>query len=49
MADKEPSLITQEGSEPQPGHWPEVAAPRPKDERRVYPGAGSEYFHGKSE
>lgn len=38
-----------EGPEPQPGHWPEPDAPRPKGERRVYPGAGSEYFQGYGE
>jgi catechol 2,3-dioxygenase-like lactoylglutathione lyase family enzyme len=47
MADKAPSAITQEGPEPQPGHWPAVASPTPKGERSIYPGAGSEYFHGK--
>jgi catechol 2,3-dioxygenase-like lactoylglutathione lyase family enzyme len=29
------------------GHWPAVASPTPKGERSLYPGAGSEYFHGK--
>ncbi len=47
MADKAPSEITQEGPEPQTGQWPAVAAPTPKGERSLYPGAGSEYFHGK--
>jgi catechol 2,3-dioxygenase-like lactoylglutathione lyase family enzyme len=47
MADKAPSEITQEGPEPQTGQWPTVASPTPKGERSIYPGAGSEYFHGK--
>ena len=47
MADKAPSEITQEGPEPQTGQWPAVASPTPKGERSIYPGAGSEYFHGK--
>lgn len=46
MADKAPSPTTQEGSEPQKGVWPEVAAPTPKEKRKVYPGVGSELFHG---
>jgi catechol 2,3-dioxygenase-like lactoylglutathione lyase family enzyme len=46
MADKKPSAVTLEGSEPQPGHWPTVETLTPKEERRVYPGAGSELFHG---
>ena len=47
MADKAPSTITEEGPEPQAGQWPAVASPTPKRERSIYPGAGSEYFHGK--
>ena len=47
MADKAPSEITQEGPEPQTGQWPAVDSPTPKGERSIYPGAGSEYFHGK--
>jgi catechol 2,3-dioxygenase-like lactoylglutathione lyase family enzyme len=47
MADKAPSEITKEGPEPQPGQWPAVASPTPKGDRSIYPGAGSEYFHGK--
>ena len=47
MADKAPSDITKEGSDPQTGHWPAVATPTPKGDRRIYPGAGSEFFHGK--
>jgi len=47
MADREPTEAAREGSEPQPGRWPAVTAPTPKQDRRVYPGAGSELFHGK--
>jgi catechol 2,3-dioxygenase-like lactoylglutathione lyase family enzyme len=47
MADKSPSAITNEGPEPQTGHWPAVTTPTPKGDRRIYPGAGSEFFHGK--
>jgi len=47
MRDSGPSRVTQEGAEPQPGKWPEVARATPETERVVYPGAGSELFHGK--
>lgn len=47
MADKAPSEITREGPEPRPERWPPVSAPTPKSARQVYPGAGSEFFHGK--
>jgi len=46
MADKAPSVITKEGVEPQAGKWPKVKRPTPLNERKVYPGAGSELFHG---
>lgn len=47
MRDRAPSQITLEGSEPQSGIWPQATMPTPKSERMVYPGAGSELFHGK--
>jgi catechol 2,3-dioxygenase-like lactoylglutathione lyase family enzyme len=47
MADREPSAIAQEGSEPQFDKWPKVEKPTLKSERKIYPGAGSELFHGK--
>jgi len=47
MADKAPSRIAQEGAEPQRDRWPAFASPTPEKDRRAYPGAGSEYFHGK--
>jgi catechol 2,3-dioxygenase-like lactoylglutathione lyase family enzyme len=47
MVDTAPSEITREGSEPQVERWPPVTAPTPVEERKVYPGAGTELFHGK--
>jgi catechol 2,3-dioxygenase-like lactoylglutathione lyase family enzyme len=46
MVDKAPSAITQEGAEPQPGQWPAVEKPTKPEDKKVYPGAGSELFHG---
>lgn len=46
MADTKPSTITREGSEPQIKNWPSVENPTPLAERAIYPGAGSELFHG---
>ncbi len=46
MGDVLPSDITQEGPEPQLEKWPRVERPTPVKERKVYPGAGSEIFHG---
>jgi catechol 2,3-dioxygenase-like lactoylglutathione lyase family enzyme len=46
MGDVSASAITREGPEPQSGKWPEVNQPTPVSERKVYPGAGSEIFHG---
>ncbi len=46
MRDVKPSPTTQEGSESQTDKWPAVAKPTPLSARRVYPGAGSELFHG---
>jgi len=46
MADKAPSGVTREGSEPQPAIWPAPEFPIPLEERKIYPGAGSELFHG---
>jgi catechol 2,3-dioxygenase-like lactoylglutathione lyase family enzyme len=47
MADRNPTALAQEGPEPHFEAWPAVAAPTPKAERKIYPGAGSELFHGK--
>jgi hypothetical protein len=46
MRDKKPSDVTLEGAEPQTNIWPSVDHLTPSDERKVYPGAGSELFHG---
>jgi catechol 2,3-dioxygenase-like lactoylglutathione lyase family enzyme len=40
MADKKPSKAALEGSEPQPGHWPETVNFTPVDQQVVYPGEG---------
>lgn len=47
MKDSAPSVVTREGSEPQLDRWPNVVNPTPSGERKVFPGAGSELFHGK--
>lgn len=46
MTDKSPSAITKEGPDPRSDKWPGVKQPTPTDKRKVYPGAGSELFHG---
>jgi catechol 2,3-dioxygenase-like lactoylglutathione lyase family enzyme len=47
MVDTAPSEITREGPEPQFDRWPPVTTPTPPEQRKVYPGAGTELFHGK--
>ncbi len=47
MRDQVPSRVALEGAEPQTEAWPKVETPTPVLERVVYPGAGSELFHGK--
>ncbi len=47
MVDRAPSQVTLEGAEPQVQKWPKVQKPTSLSERRVYPGAGSELYHGK--
>ncbi len=47
MADRQPGPAAQEGPEPRFDRWPAVKNPTPKAERKIYPGAGSELFHGK--
>ena len=46
MADHAPTAVALEGSEPQPGHWPEPGPAKPSD-KRIYPGEGRELL-GKS-
>ena len=48
MGDRAPSQIALEGAEPREEVWPNVLSPTPASERAVYPGAGSELFHGKN-
>jgi catechol 2,3-dioxygenase-like lactoylglutathione lyase family enzyme len=47
MRDSSPSQITLEGAEIRSDVWPPVTNPTPIAEWVVYPGAGSELFHGK--
>ena len=47
IGDEAPSRITLEGAEPKVKVWTEVSQATPESERIVYPGAGSELFHGK--
>jgi catechol 2,3-dioxygenase-like lactoylglutathione lyase family enzyme len=42
MGDKHPSTAAREGSEPQPGHWPEVKKRTPESEKLIFPGEGLE-------
>lgn len=44
--DRHPSDVALEGATQQPGAWPEQGSASPAAERVIYPGAGSEYFHG---
>ena len=46
FVDRDPGAVALEGAEPQPGAWPAPERYTPEEERRVYPGSGSEYFHG---
>ena len=46
MADSAPSDICSEGPDPHPEKWPPVKSPTMAAEKKVYPGAGSELFHG---
>ncbi|MDP3879891.1 MAG: VOC family protein [Dehalococcoidales bacterium] len=48
MRDKAPSPVTLAGAEPQERVWPGVTQSTPSEKRVVYPGAGSELFHGKT-
>ncbi len=49
MADRSPTTLALEGADPQAGKWPPVLHSTPPAERKVYPGAGSELFHGKKQ
>ena len=47
IVDADPSSITLEGPEQLLDKWSRVNRPTPSSSRVVYPGAGSELFHGK--
>jgi catechol 2,3-dioxygenase-like lactoylglutathione lyase family enzyme len=47
MRDRMPSQAAKEGPESNKDKWPVVQRPTPPEDRVVYPGAGSELFHGK--
>lgn len=47
MGDSSPTAKAQEGPEPRPEEWPGAQRPTPPEERKVYPGAGSELYQGK--
>jgi len=46
MADVQPSQVASKGPEPQWDRWPPVDKPTSPEDQKVYPGAGSEFFHG---
>jgi len=48
FVDRDPGAVAQEGPDPQPGVWPAPKCSTPEGDRTVYPGAGSEYFHGRN-
>lgn len=48
MADSAPSAVTREGADPQLDKWPQVESPTTLEDRRVYPGDGSELWHRKN-
>lgn len=47
IVDVNPSDVTLDGPEPRSDTWPSVKTPTPASMKKVYPGAGSELFHGK--
>jgi catechol 2,3-dioxygenase-like lactoylglutathione lyase family enzyme len=47
LSDAAPSKIAKEGPDPQSGKWPAAQEPMQEKERKVYPGQGSELFHGR--
>ncbi len=47
MRDTSPSPVTREGAGPRLDHWRPTTNATPQAQRTVYPGAGSELFHGK--
>ena len=49
LADHAPPAVRLEGPDPRPDRWPPVKEPTPLEQRKIYPGAGSEFFHGKKD
>lgn len=49
MADPEPTPLAKEGAEPRLERWPAAESTTPRAGRKIYPGAGSELFHGKKQ
>jgi catechol 2,3-dioxygenase-like lactoylglutathione lyase family enzyme len=47
MIDSQPSEITLEGPEPQPGRWPAPREVTRLEEREIYPGEGQELVQGE--
>jgi len=47
MVDSAPSKITLEGPQPRQGMWPVVTEPTPPQDRRVYPGQGTDLISGE--
>ncbi|MBW2318829.1 MAG: VOC family protein [Deltaproteobacteria bacterium] len=41
MKDKSPTVVTRQGPDPQPGHWPQCKRFTPREQRTVYPGEGT--------
>ncbi len=40
MKDRNPSAVTQEGADPQPGHWPRASGTATAQDYTIYPGEG---------
>jgi len=49
MKDRGTHPAAGEGTDPQPGHWPEPEAPIPSEERIVYPGEGTVFANPSPE
>ncbi len=48
IVDREPTALAREGTEPHPGHWPQVEKPTPPSRRHIYRGAESKLFHAEA-
>jgi catechol 2,3-dioxygenase-like lactoylglutathione lyase family enzyme len=47
MVDRAPSDVTKEGPDPRFHKWPTVENPTPKEDRKVFPGEGTQLVKGK--